>query len=367
MLTMSDLFDPVLYRLMIEQGYIKERQHPEFPNLFIVNYTEKCVWENVWNEITLQCRGIIYSMPSGTVIARPFSKFFNYGQPGAPVIELTESVRVTDKMDGSLGILYHAENVGRPAIATRGSFASDQAVWATELFREKYNLNKFLPRYGWTYLFEIIYPENRIVVDYGEFADLVLIGAVDTESGRSLPLELVAEGWPGPVATIFPARNLAEALAMEPRRNVEGVVIHAVRRDVRIKLKQEDYILLHKFMTRTNPKHVWEVMIQGLDPYEFFKEAPDEFHEWLKDVITDFQMRFDQINDSARKDYQMTIVQLPQEFSRKDYALQVQSSEYKAILFRLFDNKPYDDIIWKMLKPSGADVHAIREVNPDAD
>ena len=32
---------------------------------------------------------------------------------------------------------------------------------------------------SWTYLYEIVYPENRIVLNYRGLHDLILLGAVD--------------------------------------------------------------------------------------------------------------------------------------------------------------------------------------------
>lgn len=61
-------------------------------------------------------------------VLRPLPKFLNHDQPEAPVIALDEPVVVTDKADGSLGIIYPTPD--GPAVATRGSFASDQALHA---------------------------------------------------------------------------------------------------------------------------------------------------------------------------------------------------------------------------------------------
>jgi RNA ligase len=71
-------------------------------------------------------------------------------------------------MDGSLGILYKVD--GKPYLATRGSFVSDQAVAGTAMLHERYGDYEFED--GFTYLFEIIYPENRIVIDYKGMSDL---------------------------------------------------------------------------------------------------------------------------------------------------------------------------------------------------
>jgi RNA ligase len=86
-------------------------------------------------------------------------------------------VRVFDKMDGSLGILYPTSQ--GMAVATRGSFTSEQALKATEILHEKYpewaqitydwfrsNFDANWYEVNYTDLVEIVYPENRIVVDY---------------------------------------------------------------------------------------------------------------------------------------------------------------------------------------------------------
>ena len=64
-------------------------------------------------------------------------------------------------------------------LATRGSFTSPQAIKGRELL-EKYDYNRLAKDY--TYLFEIIYPENRIVCNY-DFEDLILLGMIHTKTG----------------------------------------------------------------------------------------------------------------------------------------------------------------------------------------
>ena len=45
-------------------------------DIFIYNYSRSCTLEGVWNEATLQCRGIIVDKDYN-ILARPFEKFFN--------------------------------------------------------------------------------------------------------------------------------------------------------------------------------------------------------------------------------------------------------------------------------------------------
>jgi hypothetical protein len=38
---------------LIMDGYVSRRFHPEFPELAILNYTEKAAFEGKWNNVTL--------------------------------------------------------------------------------------------------------------------------------------------------------------------------------------------------------------------------------------------------------------------------------------------------------------------------
>lgn len=96
-----------------------------------------------------------------------------------------------EKLDGSLGILY--QHAGAWHIATKGTFASAQAQWATDWLRRHID-PALLARFGaYTLLFEIVYPENRIVVDYGDRAGLTLLAARAIADGAYMPrAELMA-------------------------------------------------------------------------------------------------------------------------------------------------------------------------------
>lgn len=166
---------------LIAEGFIKCEQHPS-ADLRILNYTVKTQFGWHWTPETKACRGLIVD-GQNNIVQRPFEKFFSIEQLADTPLPL-EPFDVYEKLDGSLGILYWAN--GSPAIATRGSFVSDQAKRGTEFLRARSDLN--LDR-QFTYLFEIIYPENRIVVDYGNASDLYLLAIIETATGRELPLQ----------------------------------------------------------------------------------------------------------------------------------------------------------------------------------
>ena len=130
-----------------EKGLVYKQVHPTLP-LTIWNYTEKVQYEGLWDEITLQTRGLVTDN-EGNVVARPFKKFFNIEEGK---FEPTEKFEVWEKMDGSLLIVFWYE--GKWIVATRGSFTSDQAIKGIELLK-KYNTDIMFRHL--TYCFEIIY------------------------------------------------------------------------------------------------------------------------------------------------------------------------------------------------------------------
>ncbi len=347
MATVEDLFPRPELDAAIEAGLVRTQRHPSLP-LFIFNYTEKTAYEGVWTEVTLQCRGLILD-DEGTVVARPFRKFFNHGQAGAPEFDLSAPVSVTDKMDGSLGILYPVP--GGHAIATRGSFTSDQALHATAVWEDRYQ-DEWTPWGGVTYLFEIVYPQNRIVVNYGDFDDLVLLDVLDNVTGRPATPLGAATSWPGPDADVFLHRTLAEALAAEPRPNAEGYVIYFPDHDERLKLKQSDYVALHRIVTGLNARTVWEHLCAGLPIADLIEPLPDEFHQWVRDVESDLLLRIYHQRDALHETFSWVMRQMPEGYTRKEFALLAKEQKEDAwAMFLLLDGRSIMPELWKRAKP----------------
>lgn len=346
---LSALFSLDALQHALNEHLVVRRKHPD-ADLYILNYTARCQYERgLWNPVTTQCRGLIHD-GDGVIVARPFRKFFNYGQAEAPAMDLTAPVVVTDKADGSLGILYPLGD--SYAIATRGSFIGDQAVHATALWRERYA--HIRPPVGITPCFEIIYPSNRIVLDYGQFDDLLLLGAVEIETGRTLSRDepRLVEWWDGPVVRLFAFPTLGDALSAAPRKNAEGLVVHFTETDERIKLKQEDYVALHRIVTGLNEKTVWECLKAGKDERELLEALPDEFHGWVGEVAMRLRGEVERTIAEVETAYSTILAALPVGHTRKELASQVVPSPYRAELFLKADGRDYTANVWERVKPT---------------
>lgn len=321
----------------IAAGYINRRTHPEFPTLTTIGYTDRCQFDNHWTPTTRATRGIIYDANTLEVIARPFAKFFNYGQ-GDDQYDLDAPILgAFEKYDGSLGIRYTRPD-GRTAIATRGSFDSDQARHATALAW----------RLGWeaidprvTFLYEIIYPANRIVLDYGDRDEMVWLGAVNIESGEYLPTGEDSAGL-----------TLGEVLSLPPRKNAEGYVIWLDPLRA-VKLKQQDYLELHRIVTSLSVKEVWRQLRAGTFD-EFATALPDEFHEWARKTSAALIDTYTEVEMQAHLMHERVMEKnLP---DRKAQALWLKEHAGTSIgyVFSLLDGKDISDSIWRAVEPSGA-------------
>ncbi|MBC7881196.1 MAG: T4 RnlA family RNA ligase [Anaerolineae bacterium] len=317
----------------IQGRYIAETKHPE-ADLYIYNYTPQAQYERYWTPETLACRGLILDA-QGTVAARPFPKFFNLEEYQDPIP--VEPFQVYEKLDGSLGILYFAH--GKPRIATRGSFTSDQALKATELLYKQYlnSLGNLDPRL--TYLFEIIYPQNRIVVDYGGKEMLTLLTVIETVTGQELPLPNIGF----PLVKCYDGIDDLSALKAFETENQEGFVIR-FQSGLRLKVKFEEYKRLHRIVTQVSTKTIWEYLRDGRPLEGLLDRVPDEFYDWVKATKASLEAQYAEIEDAARSEFKDL-------GNRKENAFYYQTCTYPGILFSMLDGKDYSQAIWRMVKP----------------
>ena len=320
---------------MITAGYIKVNQHPT-EELFIYNYSETAQFERVWNDITLQCRGLILD-GKGKVIARPFPKFFNLEElVNEPVPNLPFDVY--EKMDGSLGISY---TIGTEVyIATRGSFISEQSVKANELLNTKYVAAKTQMNPAVTYLFEIIYPQNRIVLDYGAKEELVLLGRIETATGKELPLTDIGFPMVKKYDGLTDIHQL-KALAFD---NKEGFVVRFAN-NFRLKVKFEEYVRIHRIMTQVSSKTIWENLMANQPFNEILERVPDEFYQWVEMTKARLEKEYKTVENIAKSEYKELA-------TRKETALYFQTCQYPKILFSMLDGKDYSETIWRYIRPA---------------
>lgn len=205
--------------------------------------------------IRRECRGLKFGS-NGTLIARPFGKFFNIGerqetQPN--LIDFAKPHIVMDKLDGSM---VHPAIVDDEVVLMTRMGRSDHARQAESLFLTPELAGKCrdLLEAGITPIFEYTGPKNRIIIRY-EKAELTLLAArhtfeggylardflIDQAASMSVPVVLeIASEWQSAMAFLDFVRVI---------QGKEGFVIrfmdeHPER--LLLKAKGEDYVLKHK-------------------------------------------------------------------------------------------------------------------------
>lgn len=310
------IVDPVLLQTMITDGYIMARSHPDDKDLQILSYGVRTQIEGKWNDATKIARGLIIrtqgdDLANGVIVQRPWAKFFTLNQmEGAwhlgdeenpssaedafASLDFQAPAEVYDKMDGSLGILYR-DPKGAPALATKGTFISEQAKMFTAMLHSDpvalAVAEAILQEGSITALFELVGPGNRIVLSYDENA-IVLIGGVNKQTGANITPETIGD-WTArglPTVERMEAESLEEAFKLEPRENREGVVVSiGGSAPMKIKIKQNDYLRLHRIVTMFSPREsrnlVKDLEASYADLLALAADEDVEIFEPIKEVL----------------------------------------------------------------------------------
>ena len=347
------------------------RKHPVL-DLWIANYTDRVQYDRLWDtepELVM-CRGLIVD-GQGNIVSHPFHKFFNLGEGlGEGSLPVPDGpYEVWRKYDGSLGISYWAED-GLPALATRGDFRSHQAVKGTDLLRTKYRAAIPGMAPGITYLFEIIYPQNRIVVDYGDEEQLILLGGYRTADHTWIDPERTAWNLPCcfPIAEMLlmsAPEDIPASWAMSEEPNEEGYVLRWPETDYRLKVKLPEYVRLHRLLTGLSIKHIWEVLkedgVAGINRMLDSVVSTPEFSAWLGAAVDSYMKEFERIRLKCQQDFDLR----PDTTDRKTLALYFQTKDYPHVLYAMLDERRVADNIWRLLEPERGTAVANRVFRKD--
>lgn len=333
---------------LVNEGWLISQTHPTL-DLTIYNYSQKTQYEGYWTEETLAARGLVLNS-KGEVCARPFKKFFN-AEEVKPEDVPYGPFEVYEKMDGSLGIFFwYFESLTQtlyPVFASRGSFTSEQAVKGWEMLQK-------LPyqelSYGYTHMFEIIYPSNRIVVDYGNEEKLVLLGINHTKSDREIPRYDIEEHL-GNSFELVKKYNLTESwdlLKTHNEQNREGYVIRYVN-GFRMKVKFEEYVRLHRIITQISTVDIWEMLKSGEPMDGLLEMVPDEFYEWVRKTVNDLNTSYLMLENEYKWIFKVLNSSTSNRKTFAEFALRY---KYPNLLFSMLDGRDYSQAIWKILRPT---------------
>jgi len=264
----------------------------------------------------------------------------------------------------SLGILFNYNDAWH--LATKGSFASEQAIKGMEILTKKYDLKRFMPEA--VYICEIIYAENRVVVDYGGEEKIVFLSVTSNDTELNLNTSMLVFNGSGIEHEDIVLSNLvfdadatmAEHLKARNEENREGYVLRFWPSNKRVKIKFDEYVRLHRILAGFSNIDIWEHLRDGKDINELLENVPDEFDKWVKKIVSELHYgRYQyseycgKVHDYFRFGKYGDVDPMP---TRKEYAEHIEKHVNKAlhgIMWAMWDgdHAKQDKVIWRKLKP----------------
>lgn len=370
--------------------------------LFSLNYDQV---ESKPGPIVNQCRGVVLATPDGTplqdaqilgdapvgftvVLARPFDRFFNFGDSHAAQVDFNDPETVFfEKLDGTLCILYHDPFANEWNVATRAVPKADKRItgWDDWTFRRLFEkaLYHTVTRDVWlfggvskivesndpeawkrafrrttkdldpnhTYIYELTTPLNRIVVGYETYR-IHLLGVRDRTTG----VEIDPGDSPFVGIDLCPSHKLSnqqellEFVGSKPPFEQEGIVVRD-RHFNRVKVKSLAYMAYNRLRdsTANSPRAVMELILS-----EKLDDVFPVLENYIQKMATVMQDQTRRLFQKVEQDYASIMLTMntpeAQENPRKAFALAVQA--HKTMMAPMMDrylgkSKDFNDWIQK--------------------
>jgi RNA ligase len=327
----------------VDDGYVKKVKHPKH-DLYLYTYTPKTSYDRHWDDITRLTRGLVVD-GAGCVVGRGFDKMFN-------IHELPHEVRppfqAREKVDGSLIHMFRYKD--HLIIHSKGSFTSDVAIAAQQWAK---GCDWSWIKADMTVVCEWISPDSRIVINYGEREELVLLGVRDMNSNEFLDIDTMNQ--PLMVAENFKEYHSLEELKDAIPDNYEGFVIQDSKGQL-AKIKSAHYVELHRSIFHLTTDTVWELCQKSWQEYfELIRALDRDAQAWVHDQATSIS------------EYRALLYQYlhglydnkPEIKDRKEFAewARQYDSEVSPVLFQFYSSNGKDTeksraLLWKLARPS---------------
>lgn len=234
----------------------------------------------------LLAKGIVFNQ-NNELISMPLVKFYNLFEIEDKDYHqqlLTKGLRITaaKKYDGTMIQLFKYR--GKYVFTTRGTFKSEYTHAASTIALRKYKRSLAKLDDDKTYIFELIHPVSKNVVDYGDNEDLILLAVHDR--GFNQYYRTIELGFHHPKTTEYQEFQTFQDAVEWSRRNShdhEGYVITLESKQQivhRVKIKSEWYI--EKFRMLYNISHKAVAQIYWPDALDW-----DDFKEFIPEEIED--------------------------------------------------------------------------------
>jgi RNA ligase len=346
---MHELWDLEKLKQHAQHNNVYVIQSPKFPDVVMLHYMDAVQYDNLWNTFNRMCRGLILDMKNQRVLAWPFNKFFNLDQmPETKYdkLEVLGRFDTSEKLDGSMIIMFRDPNTNKLMLTTKGSLDSEHGQYANaiEMPSGFWIVSSKYMESG-TLIFELISKRFQIVVDYkkkGYEEGLYLIGYRDHISGNLASfneVDKIANDLGVNTFKRYPFTSLDSLLTTAKDLPVleEGFVLR-FEDDLMVKVKGSAYLAAHRFISHLSDRNILEAVAEGTAA-NLATLAPEEYRQDVLDKIDHFNKRVTELEHTCYNLYSES----PKEVARRDFAFWVNAnvpSHFKGFMFQLLDQKP---------------------------
>jgi T4 RnlA family RNA ligase len=216
----------------------------------------------------LEARGIMFYMhPDGKaqLVCRPFKKFFNVDEnPFTMNLNFSKVSKVAVKEDGSIISSYIDVPTGELRLKSKQSLTSEQTKMANEFLGRPENSTLYeevsmLTGRGFTVIFELVSPANRIVLEYQK-TELRVLGIRDVQLGTLVRKEKIGD-WKAIAAAWCREYSNIDPATVPAMTGIEGYV-YTFEDGTMAKLKTDWYKTLHHLKDSVDtPRRLYEAII----------------------------------------------------------------------------------------------------------
>ena len=358
-MSLEDSLDLLYNKFSIQAKIYKD-------DCIVLNYSQLDI-DHKFLPIVKECRGLILSYDLSSVYCKSFTRFYNYDEDpnGQKNFSFEDSISF-EKVDGTLvNVWYHpvkkkwifstrkmayAEGPTEGA-ASKSFYDAILKVFNTDDEHIQDYLNSLFYRKtnkDYTWIFEFVSPETKIITNYGNEYKLYYLGSYNNKTCKENFSEMNYKYFGNcfikniTVPRIYRFNNLNDVNTIRDyiihnlKDDEEGFVVFDKSSFNRVKVKNTTYLQLARVKGngKFSPKRIIEYIVSGNtdiiqkfpDYYELINPYTVKFNRLLSDIQNEF---------SKYKDIE----------TQKDFALAIKDNKYKSILFQLRNGKSIDDII----------------------
>jgi hypothetical protein len=321
---------------LAEDYAVSAKRHKVFPNLVLLKYNQ--LKSPLSEPLVQECRGLILDEADGwKVVARPYDKFFNYGEGQAAPIDWS-SAKVYEKLDGSLITLYFYKGSWRAATSGTPD-ASGELPWdgtGVSTFESLFwdiwkELGYAFPKNeSLCYMFELLSHYNRVVVRYTSNR-IVLHGVRSLQTMKELDPQTLAFANNWECVKSFPMHSFEEILksceSINPMSE-EGYVVCDSNFN-RNKIKAPQYVAVAHLKDGFSQRRLLDI-VRANEEDEVISYFP-EFKKDFEEITEKFRNLVSSINEVWE---QIKTIE-----NRKDFAAMACKAICPGALFSLKDGK----------------------------